>query len=231
MTKLVWLDAEQCGVRAWLSQVVESTPDLGFFDATQRTSIAGLAQGPSVPDVAVWYVDDLVGPGRSLPPQPAARFPGVPVVLLAELRGQQWPNYLAQADVDGWVATADGKHELTSALCAVSRRDGEFASRSLGRCLLRTTHRWGRRTAVVDGAPLTSSELRIVRLFGRGMEVCEVGRLLCVSEQTVYMHRRNAMEKLGVTGVAKFQRLAVLWSALNSREEPCDRIAAAVPNT
>jgi len=65
-----------------------------------------------------------------------------------------------------------------------------------------TTERWGRnfRRAPVDPSrpsPLTARELQVVRLVAMGATGPEIAEELQIAHDTVRVHARNAMEKVG----------------------------------
>lgn len=47
--------------------------------------------------------------------------------------------------------------------------------------------------------PLTDREIEILRYLANGQRACEISHYLCISAKTVSGHKRNAMEKLGIT--------------------------------
>jgi DNA-binding NarL/FixJ family response regulator len=55
---------------------------------------------------------------------------------------------------------------------------------------------------------LTKRELEILKLIGRAMSNKEIAQTLYISDQTVSVHRKNIMRKLGVSNTAGLMRIA-----------------------
>ncbi|CAI1890751.1 MULTISPECIES: response regulator transcription factor [Serratia] len=56
-----------------------------------------------------------------------------------------------------------------------------------------------KRRSATHQLPLTNREMEILRYLANGQRACEISHYLCISAKTVSGHKRNAMEKLGIT--------------------------------
>ncbi len=72
---------------------------------------------------------------------------------------------------------------------------------------LQTTDNKG--TWFVEKYQLTPREIEVLRLISQAMSTKEIARSLYISDQTVSVHRKNIMRKLGVNNTAAVVRLAV----------------------
>ena len=57
--------------------------------------------------------------------------------------------------------------------------------------------------------PLSDRETEVLRLIADGRHTKQIAELLCISVKTVETHRRQIMEKLGISTVAGLTRYAV----------------------
>jgi DNA-binding NarL/FixJ family response regulator len=69
-----------------------------------------------------------------------------------------------------------------------------------------------------DTAPLTSSELEIVRLISDGLTTKEIASRKFISFHTVISHRKNIFRKLGVTSVSELIMFAIKSGWINTIE-------------
>ncbi|VVD59141.1 DNA-binding response regulator [Pandoraea fibrosis] len=122
-------------------------------------------------------------------------FPGIPVVVLTEIRNHGVVNMLIARGVAGIVDKSGSLHDLVLALRAVSR-DQRFISPEI-RSLLRDAEipdsQLGR------DVELTRSEFEVVRLYANdGLTISEIAKRLNRSPKTVSKHKRSAQHKLGL---------------------------------
>jgi PAS domain S-box-containing protein len=114
---------------------------------------------------------------------------------------QEWSDMVASGRFtgDAEMITADGG-TVTAQWAATAE---EIGGRRLVLFVAVTTERWGRnfRREPVDPppqpSPLTARELQVVRLVALGATGPEIAEELRIAHDTVRVHARNAMEKVG----------------------------------
>jgi DNA-binding NarL/FixJ family response regulator len=120
-----------------------------------------------------------------------------------------------KAGVDGYILKSKGVDELFDAIDAVMQGNtyiGQgvaFSSefhKSIGE--KRKIHGFQFEDRFIKKHNLTKRELEILRLITQAMSNKEIGRELYISDQTVSVHRKNIMRKLGVSNTAGLLKVA-----------------------
>ncbi len=62
---------------------------------------------------------------------------------------------------------------------------------------------------VMKWSPISSTEIRVLRLYMEGLSTKEVADKLCVSVKTIDTHRRNLFRKTGMQSLATLTRWAI----------------------
>lgn len=62
---------------------------------------------------------------------------------------------------------------------------------------------------------LSARELEVFRLLVDGKNIGQVALLLGVSDKTIYLHRDNLMQKLGIDNLADMVKLAVKYKVIS----------------
>jgi PAS domain S-box-containing protein len=113
---------------------------------------------------------------------------------------REWEEAVAQGRFTGEVEmiAADG-HHVTAQWAATAE---EIGGRRLVLFVAVTTERWGRNfrrapATPASPSPLTARELQVVRLVAMGATGPEIAEELRIAHDTVRVHARNAMEKVG----------------------------------
>lgn len=118
-----------------------------------------------------------------------------------------------KAGVDGYVLKSSGKDELVRAITEVLEGHTFMGE---GVSLNGITNRGGRRSdnavefqdRFIKKYNLTKREIEILRLISSALSNKEIAKELYISDQTVSVHRKNIMRKLGVSNTAGLIKIA-----------------------
>jgi two-component system, NarL family, invasion response regulator UvrY len=108
-----------------------------------------------------------------------------------------------QMGARGFVCKRSGASELLAAIAAIMRGDIYLDKKADARLPADQNRR-----SDLANASLTRRELEVCMLLAEGKSVTEIARKLYLSEKTVYTHRQNIMDKLGVQTVVELSRVA-----------------------
>jgi DNA-binding NarL/FixJ family response regulator len=118
-----------------------------------------------------------------------------------------------KAGVDGYVLKSSGKAELVRAITEVLEGHTFMGE---GVSLNGVSRRGGRKSdnavqfqdRFIKKYNLTKREIEILRLISSALSNKEIAKELYISDQTVSVHRKNIMRKLGVSNTAGLIKLA-----------------------
>ncbi len=118
-----------------------------------------------------------------------------------------------KAGVDGYVLKSSGKDELVRAITEVLEGQTFMGE---GVSLNGVSHKGGRKSdndvqfqdRFIKKYNLTKREIEILRLISSAMSNKEIAKELFISDQTVSVHRKNIMRKLGVSNTAGLIKIA-----------------------
>ncbi len=124
------------------------------------------------------------------------------------MAGSQAPNLVKEvfdAGADGFMLKSGTKDELLSVIEQIV--DGNSFWRKV-----QADAAWNKslspEEAFAEKHGLTQREIEILQLIGKAMDNREIGAKLFISHQTVSVHRKNIMRKLGVNSTANLIKIA-----------------------
>lgn len=148
--------------------------------------------------------------GLDILPQLKRDWPDMKILVITMYDDPKLVKAAFKAGIDGYVLKTSGRDELLRALSEVMR--GETW---LGRGVTPTERRpsesgnakdFGDRFAKKHA--LTKREVEIMKYISQALNNKQIGEELYISDQTVSVHRKNIMRKLGVSTSASLIRLA-----------------------
>lgn len=146
-------------------------------------------------------------------------FPGIRVLALTALEGEQYVRAALAAGASGYVPKSATASELMEAIRVVVRGERYVHPRVAAACELD-----GRRSKTLP--PLTDREIEVIRLIALGYSHKEAASELKLGVKTIETHKRRVMQKLGLGSRVDLVRVAAEngWVILAPSS---DRIAAA----
>ena len=226
--KSVFLVDDHPIFRMGLREVVAAQPDLVVAGEAASLDEAKTRLETLTPDVIV--VDLALGDtsGLELVRWMSKRNPAVPLLVVSMheealfadralrtgARGYLMKDSEPAALLDGIRRVAAGEQVVSPTLSAAWTRGG---SDPLGR----SAHPLGR---------LSTREMEVFQLMGRGLRTREISQQLSISVKTVETHQSNTKQKLGLTNATQLLRAALAWQngiRLDPNQEPAAPRAAA----
>lgn len=211
MTELLVVDDHPI-LRQGLVQFLAGMPDVACVNEASNGREA-LAQFRCCrPDAVILDLSLGAESGLDVLQQMLAIDDAVPVLILTMHDESLHAERALAAGARGYVM----KHEATSSVIEAVRRllAGELVfSRQLQESvLLHFSHRTGARQTTGVGA-LTSRELEVLELIGKGLATCQIAAHLSRSVKTVDAHRASIRGKLGINSTFELMHFAMNWSS------------------
>jgi DNA-binding NarL/FixJ family response regulator len=154
------------------------------------------------PDVAVLEITLPVLHGLEAAKEIVGAVPGIGVVLLSDLTGEQVVRHALKAGVRGFVVKTQSADTLVHAICEVSR-GGMYVSAGCNHAIV----------GCLNGArrpdTLSPREWDVLRLVAEGKTTKQAAALLHVSTRTIDAHRASIMRTLGIHGTPGLVRYAI----------------------
>lgn len=137
------------------------------------------------------------------------KYPALPIVYLTLMRGSRHLKKLLRQDIQGYVLKNAPVAELELALQTVLA-GGKYFSKDVGSL---TDSDEYRNTVTIEAQQisriLTEREMEILQLICREMSNQQIAQKLFLSVGTVDTHRKNIIQKLGVTNTVGLVRYAL----------------------
>lgn len=124
------------------------------------------------------------------------------------MAGNEGPNLLKDvfdSGADGFMLKSGTKDELLHVIEQIVDGGSFWAD-------LQTNIHWSKRAKheelFAEKYNLTQREMEVLQLIGKALDNREIGEQLFISHQTVSVHRKNIMRKLGVNSTANLIKIA-----------------------
>jgi DNA-binding NarL/FixJ family response regulator len=209
-------------VRQGLKRVIEQEQDLivcGEADGARdaRTAIKDLN-----PDVIIADISLKQGDGIELVRDVRAHYSRLPILVLSMHDESIYAERMLSAGATGYVT----KHVASSQLLVALRRVLEgniYVSETVGNNMLRKFASGGAYVSVNPIDRLSTRELQILHMIGKGMSTRETAQSLNLSIKTVESHRQRIKQKLHLRTGTQLVQYAVNWctgrESANYREQ------------
>lgn len=177
-------------------------------------NIKGVANtGSEVTDMLFKNTPDLLLLDFSLPEMDGLK--GLPDVKknhaktrILIMAGAEAPNLVKEvfdSGADGFMFKSGTKDELLKVIEQIVDGDSFWPN-------MQSNVRWNKQTSYKDAFAekhgLTHREIEILQLIGKALDNHEIGSQLFISHQTVSVHRKNIMRKLGVNSTSNLIKIA-----------------------
>lgn len=131
--------------------------------------------------------------------------PHVPVLVVTSYAEKQYAFRAIKAGAAGYFSKNNNAAELVTAAKKVLQ-GGRYVSTSLAE---RLTADVGRNSAESMSELLSDREFQVMRFIGSGKTVCEIAKMLFLSDKTVSTYRTRILEKTGLRNNAEVVRYVV----------------------
>jgi DNA-binding NarL/FixJ family response regulator len=204
--KIILADDHQL-VRQGLRALLES--ELGM------DVIAEAGDGETVVQLAREHLPDIIIMGVAMPDldgiaatrRITSEFPSIKVIALSMYSNKLFVMDMFEAGASGYLLKQCASTELEEAIKAVLNNEMYISSKVAGVVLDSCARR--PIMAQKSTAILTDRECEVLRLVANGKSTKEIAQTLKKSIQTIDMHRRQIMRKLGIQSVAQLTKYAI----------------------
>ena len=162
------------------------------------------------PDAVIIDISLSQGDGIELLRDICAHHPALPVLVLSAHDESIYAARMLAAGADGYVS----KHALDSRVLAALRRvlDGGVAvSEQVGNQMIEKLANGASHTSADPIDQLSTRELQVLRLIGKGLSTRETAAMLNLSPKTIESHRQRIKRKLNLSTGTQLVQYAVNW--------------------
>jgi DNA-binding NarL/FixJ family response regulator len=181
----------------------------GVADSTQGTREAIKQQNP---DAVIIDINLSHGDGIELLRDICAHHPALPVLVLSTHDENIYAGRMLSAGADGYVS----KHAPNSRVLGALRRildGGVSVSEQVANRMIEKLANGASHASSDPIDQLSTRELQVLRLIGKGLSTRETAAVLNLSTKTIESHRQRIKRKINTSTSAQFVRFAVSWLA------------------
>jgi DNA-binding NarL/FixJ family response regulator len=195
-------------LRSGLATLIDSTGDLQVVGQAADGEDGVAVAVACTPDVILMDLSMPVMDGVEATRRVLAVLPNTKVVVLTSFSDRTQVDRALQAGAIGYVLKDCDPHDLIAAVRSAAAGHAPIDPR-VARALLPSS----RTVSPVD--QLSSRELEVLRLIGKGMANKQIGRALGIQENTVKAHVGSIFRSIGVND----RTSAALWARENLPDE------------
>lgn len=152
-------------------------------------------------DVAVLDIEMPVMDGLEAAKKIKKHYSNIKILILTMYKDEAFITQLARIGVSGYILKLQGRSELVNAIDTIYSGE-EYYDRRVANILLDSIKK-------PQSIKLTNREIEVLRLIGRGYTTPQISKEFGIAESTVNTHRRNLIDKLGVSNSRGLVRYAV----------------------
>ena len=147
-----------------------------------------------------------------------AEIPKLSILVLSMYDEERYALRALRAGALGYLTKSAGLGDVLQALRKVLQ-GGLYVSPEFSEQLLRQSIQSEDEKSASLESRLSTRELEVLELFGRGLGMREIASKLEISPKTIETHRRHIGRKFGFKTSAEMRHFAVGWVDLNGREQ------------
>jgi DNA-binding NarL/FixJ family response regulator len=213
-------------VRQGLRRIMENEEDLMVCGEAETVCDANVAIRELHPDVVVADLSLKQGDGIELVRDVRAHFPKLPILVLSMHDEVIYAERILSAGANGYIMKQAASEQFLVSLRRVLD-GGIYVSEAVGNSMIKKVAAGG---AYMSGNPvdrLSTRELQILNMIGKGMSTRETAQSLNLSIKTVESHRQRVKRKLNLSTGAQLVQYAVNWvSSSDGNSNPTAAIDA-----
>lgn len=204
------------GLRHYLAQC--KSPSFEIIDETTNGRQAIKSCRQHQPDLLILDMNMPEVDGLGVLEALADQFAATHKLVMCEYNSPKIIRAALNAGADGYLLKSDGPEELHRAVVHIRSGETYFSTgvqlnRSRKRrTKVRSAEKYASADVFLKKYSLTRREMEILHLITQAMSNKEIGKALYISDQTVGVHRKNIMRKLGVSNIAGLIKTAYDYS-------------------
>ena len=192
-------------VRQGLRAMIDAEPDLRICGEAQTEREARGAIRALEPDAVVIDLSLEEGDGINLVRDAHAHHPDIALLVLSMHDENIYAERLLQVGASGYIMKQAASDQLITALRAVLRGETYLSEAMRRRLGVRPTD------DEYATARLSTRELQVIGMIGRGQSSREIAEVLSLSVKTIESHRQSIKQKLKLMTNAQLVQYALKW--------------------
>jgi DNA-binding NarL/FixJ family response regulator len=196
-------------VRQGLRSILETQPGWSVVGEAGDGREAVERAGELRPDIMIMDISMPCLNGLEATHQILKNYPEIRILVLTLHDNDHLLRQVLASGARGYLLKSDASRELIIAVEALSLNRVYFSPKVTGFVLNRFADRAAKCDTEEPASPLTSREREVVQLVAEGKSNKEAAGILKISVKTVETHRKNIMDKLGLTSVSDVVRYAI----------------------
>ncbi len=196
-------------VRQGLRSILETQPGWSVVGEAGDGREAVERAGELHPDIMIMDISMPCLNGLEATRQILKSHPDIRILVLTLHDNDHLVQQVLASGARGYLLKSDASRDLITAVEALSLNRLYFSPKVTGIVLNRFVDGTAARVPQEPASPLTSREREVVQLVAEGKANKEVAGILKISVKTVETHRKNIMDKLGLTSVSDVVRYAI----------------------
>ena len=197
-------------VRQGLRRLIDQEKDLAVCGEAEGAHEAKAAIRELKPDVVIVDISLKQGDGIELVKDARADDPALPILVLSMHDEAIYAERMLSAGANGYIMKQAASDQLLVALRRVLG-GRVYVSESLGNSILERFAAGGARISANPIERLSSRELQILQMIGRGLSSRHAAEVLSLSVKTVESHRQRIKRKLNLGTSSQLLQYAVNW--------------------
>jgi len=206
-------------VRKGLKSILEENAGFSVCGEAEDANSAIKIISETEPDLAIIDIE-LKGDidGIELVAAIKGRFPHIKMLVMSMDDGTLYAEKSIKAGAKGYIAKAEAAENILSAIESVMKNK-IYLSSSIS-TKIATKHIYGSQdTEKLDIHLLSSRELEIFHLIGKGYKRNEISKRLNINVNTMESHRRKILEKLSIENSSELSKAAVKYASGEGRSD------------
>jgi DNA-binding NarL/FixJ family response regulator len=197
-------------VRQGLRQIMEHEDDLMVCGEAESVQDAMAAIRDLRPDAVVADLSLKQSDGIELVRDVRAHFPRLPILVLSMHDEAIYAERILSAGANGYIMKQAASEQFLASLRRVLD-GGIYVSEAIGNSMIKKIAAGGGYTSGNPVDRLSTRELQILHMIGKGMSTRETAQSLNLSIKTVESHRQRVKRKLSLSTGAQLVQYAVNW--------------------
>ena len=158
-------------------------------------------------DIAVIDIDMPRMNGIETTKEIRKKYPEVKVLILSMYNDNEYIRQLIEVGASGYILKNKGKEELVSAIRKIAT-GGEYYGEAVVKTLIADMKK-PKKNLNDKKVPLTKRETEVLKLIAEGYNTPKIAEALFIAPCTVETHKRNLIDKLGVSNARVLIKYAI----------------------
>src|SRR5271169_1965898 len=197
-------------VRQGLRRIMENEDDLVVCGEAETARDARAAIRELRPDAVVADLSLKQGDGIELVRDVRAHFPHLPILVLSMHDEAIYAERILSAGANGYIMKQAASEQFLVSLRRVLD-GGIYVSEAVGNSMIKKIAAGGGYTSANPVDRLSTRELQILHMIGKGMSTRETAQSLNLSIKTIESHRQRIKRKLNLSTGTQLVQYAVNW--------------------